>query len=149
MEMYLTHEQAGFSRNYSTIDHLLTVKVLIEKTNEYHLPTTHTFTESFVNSLSLKLFIIALEAIFKKLEWKTNGININGSYLSHLKYADDIILFSQSSTDLQEMVQEMHVASERIGLQMNINKTKIMSNTGENINIKINGERLEQVEELN
>ena len=38
MEMYLTHEQAGFRRNYSTIDHLLTVKVLIEKANEYHLP---------------------------------------------------------------------------------------------------------------
>ena len=30
---------------------------------------------------------------------------------------------------------------------MNINKTKIMMNTGENINIKINGKRSEQVEE--
>ena len=45
------------------------------------------------------------------------------------------------------MVQEMHVASERIGLQRNINKIKIMTNTGENINIKINGERLQQVKE--
>ena len=31
--MYLTHEQAGFKRNYSTIDNLLTVKILIEKAN--------------------------------------------------------------------------------------------------------------------
>ena len=85
--------------------------------------------------------------MFKKLRWETKGININGSYLSLLKYTDDTILFSQSSTELQEMVQEMHVASEKIGLQMTINKTKIMTNTGENINIKINGERLEQVEE--
>ena len=38
IEMFLTHEQAGFRRNYSTIDHLLIVKVLIEKANEYHLP---------------------------------------------------------------------------------------------------------------
>ena len=66
------------------------------------------------------------------------------SYLSHLKHADGIIL---SSTELQGRVQEMHVASERIELQMNINKTKIVTNTGENINIKINGERVEQVEE--
>jgi len=52
---------------------------------------------------------------------------MNGSYLSHLKYPDDIILFSQSSTELQEM----HIALERIGLPMNINKTKITTNTGE------------------
>ena len=39
------------------------------------------------------------------------------------------------------------MASERIELQMNINKTKIMTSTGKNISIKINGERLKQVEE--
>ena len=44
-------------------------------------------------------------------------------------YAGDIMLFSLSSTELQEMVQEMHVPSERIAPQMNINKTKIMTNT--------------------
>ena len=38
MEIYLTHEQAGFRRSFSTIEHLLTVKVLVEKANEYHLP---------------------------------------------------------------------------------------------------------------
>ena len=37
MEVYLTHEQAGFKRKYSTIDHSLTVEVLIEKVNEYYL----------------------------------------------------------------------------------------------------------------
>ena len=37
MKTYQTHEQASFRRNYSTIDHLLTVKVLIENVNEYHI----------------------------------------------------------------------------------------------------------------
>ena len=35
--------------------------------------------------LSPKLFIIALEAVLKKFEWETKGININGNFLSHLK----------------------------------------------------------------
>ena len=75
--------------------------------------------------------------MFKKLEWETKCIK--QKLFESSKYADDIILFSLSSTELQKMVQEMHVASDRIGP----NKTNI----GENINIKINGERLEQVEE--
>ena len=63
--------------------------------------------------------------MFKKLEWEMKGININVNYFKKCTL----------------------VASERIGLQMNINKTKITTNTRENINIKLNGERLEQVED--
>lgn len=45
------------------------------------------------------------------------------------------------------MIQELQVASKKVGLQMNMNKTKIITKTGENMNININGTKLEQVEE--
>ncbi|CAG9840963.1 unnamed protein product [Diabrotica balteata] len=37
LDSYQPEEQAGFPKGYSKADHLLTVRTLIEKTNEYHL----------------------------------------------------------------------------------------------------------------
>ncbi|GBP52074.1 Retrovirus-related Pol polyprotein from type-2 retrotransposable element R2DM; Endonuclease [Eumeta japonica] len=45
--------------------------------------------------LSPKLFIAVLEDIFKNLDWEQFGININGSNLNHLRFADDIVLFAE------------------------------------------------------
>ena len=37
------------------------------------------------------LFMVALEKLFKKLDWDGRGISVNGTYLDHLKFADDIV----------------------------------------------------------
>lgn len=95
--------------------------------------------------LSPKLFIAVLEMIFKKLKWKKLGILINGEYLSHLRFADDIILFSESISQLENMIQHLQSESASVGLEMNLQKTKLMTNSLKSP-IKIRNENLEYVD---
>lgn len=95
--------------------------------------------------ISPKLFTLALENVFKTLQWETKGVNIDGLYLSHLRFADDIVIISSSMQELSEMIKQLNEASKRIGLKMNIAKTKIISNTEETIHV--DGTKLENVKE--
>lgn len=97
------------------------------------------------DTISPKLFTLALENVFKTLQWETKGINIDGSYLHHLRFADDIVLISSDVHELSNMLEQLNNASKKIGLKMNIAKTKIISNTKEQI--YIDGTKLENVEE--
>lgn len=97
--------------------------------------------------ISPKLFTLAMEDIFKTLNWENKGILINGERLNNLRYADDIVLITDNFIDLQEMVQELAEASQKIGLEMNINKTKIMTNNQEDRrDIVINDTVIERVD---
>ncbi|KAL0882361.1 hypothetical protein ABMA27_000862 [Loxostege sticticalis] len=55
-------------------------------------------------------------------------INVNGVYLSHLRFADDIVLMAESLQDLQKMLHSLNAASMSVGLRMNLDKTKVMFN---------------------
>ncbi|GBP52799.1 hypothetical protein EVAR_39337_1 [Eumeta japonica] len=50
------------------------------------------------------LFTALLKNIFRSLEWVEYGININGSHLNHLRFADDLILIEENPSKLK-MVQ--------------------------------------------
>ncbi|CAG4999976.1 unnamed protein product [Parnassius apollo] len=80
--------------------------------------------------ISPKLFTAALEDVFKLLDWKGYGININGEYITHLRFADDIVLMAESLQDLSTMLNDLNGVSQRIGLKikMNMDKTKIVFN---------------------
>ena len=80
------------------------------------------------DTISPKLFIAALENIFRGLNWERKGININGSYLSHLRFADDIVILAKTPQELHEMIQELNEGSLKVGMKMNMNKTKVMFN---------------------
>lgn len=82
--------------------------------------------------LSPKLFIAVLQLIFDKLDWSSNGINVNGKRLTHLRFADDIVLFSETSQNLEEMINSLNEESEKVGLKMNQDKTKVMTNSNTN-----------------
>ena len=87
---------------------------------------------------SPKLFTACLEKVFQKLNWSRRGILIDGEYLSHLRFADDIIIFTRNIAELHEMLQELNQASLEVGLSMNFKKTKIMcSKHAEDTNRKI------------
>ncbi|GBP17400.1 Putative uncharacterized transposon-derived protein F52C9.6 [Eumeta japonica] len=78
--------------------------------------------------LSPTIFIAVPETIIGKVNWEKVGININGRYLSHLRFADDIILLSESTNQLQEMINTLHDESRKLGLEINLTKTNIMTN---------------------
>ncbi|KAA5586822.1 reverse transcriptase family protein, partial [Pseudomonas aeruginosa] len=78
--------------------------------------------------ISPKLFITALEDSFKLLEWQGLGININGEYITHLRFADDIVVMAESLEDLGRMLGDLSRVSQQVGLKMNMDKTKIMYN---------------------
>ena len=89
-----------------------------------------------------------MEEIFRTLDWETTGINVNGKYLNHLRFADDIVLFTSDPQELKVMVENLSISSERVGLKMNMSKTKVMFNKFANPNpIKIRNTTLEKVEE--
>lgn len=200
---YQSKEQAGFRKGFSTADHLLTMKILIEKANEYHIPMfialvdfekafdcvehwavinalqnsriDYRYTDLIENlyrngstrikvfegtepirlrrgvrqgdTISPKLFNQSLEDVFKKLHWEEKGIKINGQYLNHLRYADDVILIANTKTDLKVMLEELDDEAKKIGLKMNYNKTKTMTNTDENTAITMGENTIEQVGE--
>ena len=178
-------EQAGFRKGYSTVDHIHTLRQIVQKTEEYNLPLCLAFVDyekafdsietwavleslqrcqidsryievlrSLYNAatitvqiqnhqtkpiqlrrgvrqgdvISPKLFTAALEDVFKTLDWSLQGINVNGEYISHLRFADDVVIMATSLEDLNAMLNSLNSASRRVGLGMNLDKTKVMFN---------------------
>ena len=80
------------------------------------------------DSISPKLFTATLQEIFKSFKWQTKGILISGERLTNLRFADDVILFSESAEELDEMINNLNIESKIAGLEINKDKTKIMYN---------------------
>ncbi|CAH2097703.1 unnamed protein product [Euphydryas editha] len=195
-------EQAGFRKDFSTIDHIHTIKQIVQKYNEYNKNIYLAFIDyskafdclehqsvwqslkeqgiqnSYVNiikkiyseskacirlesigdsfpinrgvrqgdPLSPKLFTAVLEQVFRKLNWEHLGLNINGSRLNNLRFADDIILLEEDPSLLEFMIQTLADRSREVGLELNSSKTKLLTNSIP-VNIIINGQKLEYVKE--
>ncbi|KAI8437727.1 hypothetical protein MSG28_011961 [Choristoneura fumiferana] len=195
-------EQAGFRKGFSTIDHIHTLELLIEKYQEKNRPlylayidykkafdsvshnyiwetlTTQNVESEYIqviksiynnsksrvqletagswfpikrgvrqgDPLSPILFIAALESIINKLDWKERGIKVQNKYLSHLRFADDLVLISEKGTELQYMIESLNNASKLAGLEMNLSKTMIMTNSTK-IQIYVDDEPLRYTEQ--
>ena len=55
------------------------------------------------------------------------GIKIAGRISSNLRYADDITLMAESEEELKSLLMKVKEESEKFGLKLNIQKTKIMA----------------------
>jgi len=73
------------------------------------------------------------------LEEAQAGIKIAGRNISNLRYADDITLMAESEEELKSLLMKVKVESEKVGLKLNIQKTKIMA-SGPIISWQIDGE---------
>ena len=81
------------------------------------------------DTISPKLFTACLqEAIINQINWEGKGINIDGEHMSHLIFADDIVLVSKSPEELESMLTDIHLASKPEGISMNLSKTKVVLN---------------------
>ena len=61
------------------------------------------------------------------LEETQAGIKIAGRNINHLRYADDTTLMAESEEELKSLLMKVKVESEKVGLKLNIQKTKIMA----------------------
>ena len=55
------------------------------------------------------------------------GIKIARRNINNLRYADDTILMAESEEELKSLLMKVKVESEKVGLKLNIQKTKIMA----------------------
>ena len=61
------------------------------------------------------------------LEEAQAGIKIAGRNINNLRYADDTTLMAESEEELNNLLMKMKEESEKVGLKLNIQKTKIMA----------------------
>ena len=67
--------------------------------------------------------------------------------LSHLIFADDIVMVAKSPEELESMPIDIHLASKPVGLSMNLNKTKVMPNeTSITSTVTVDGDVIEKVD---
>ena len=75
------------------------------------------------------------------------GIKIAGRNINNFKYADDTTLMAESEEELKSLLMKVKEESEKIGLKLNIQKTKIMA-SGSITSWQIDGETVETVTDL-
>ena len=60
---------------------------------------------------------------------KQAGIKISGRNINNLRYADDTALMAESEEELKSLLMKVKEESEKVGLKLNIQKTKIMASS--------------------
>ena len=78
------------------------------------------------------------------LEEAQAGIKISGRNINNFRYADDTILMAESEEELKSLLMKMKDESEKVGLKLNIQKTKIMA-SGPITSREIDGQTVETV----
>ena len=81
------------------------------------------------------------------LEEAQAGIKIAGRNINHLRYADNTMLMAESEEELKSLLMKVKEESEKVGLKLNIQKTKIMA-SGPITSWQIDGETVEIVSDF-
>ena len=81
------------------------------------------------------------------LEETQAGIKIAGRNISNLRYADDTTLMAENEEELKSLLMKVKEESEKVGLKLNIQKTKIMA-SGPITSWEIDGETVERVSDF-
>ena len=99
--------------------------------------------------LSPCLFNLYAEYIMRNagLEEAQVGIKIAGRNINNRRYADDTTLMAESEEELKSLLMKVKEESEKVGLKLNIQKTKIMA-SGPIISWEIDGETVETVSDF-
>ena len=95
-----------------------------------------------------------MRAFFSCIAWRAipralsklhkRGAKIAGRYINNLRYVDDITLMAESEEELKSLLMKVKEESEKVGLKLNIQKTKIMA-CGPITSWEIDGETVETV----
>ena len=119
------------------LDHLICLLRSLYAGQEETVRTIHGTTDWFQIGkgvcqgciLSLCLFNFYAEYIMRNtgLEEAQAGIKIAGRNINKLRYADDSTLMAESEDELKGLLMKVKEESEKVGLKLNIQKTKIMA----------------------
>ena len=82
-----------------------------------------------------------------ELDETLDGIKIAGRNINNLRYADNTTLMAESEEELKSLLMKVKEESEKVGLKLNIQKTKIMT-SGPIISWEIDGETVETVSDF-
>ena len=82
-----------------------------------------------------------------KLDEAQDGIKIAGRNINNLRYADDTTLMAKSEEELQSLLMKVKEESEKVGLKLNIQETKIRASSPIT-SWQIDGETMETVTDL-
>ena len=82
-----------------------------------------------------------------ELDEAQSGIKTAGRNINNLRYADDTTLMAESEEELKSLLMKVKEGSEKVGLKLNIQKTKIMA-SGPITSWEIDGERVETVSDF-
>ena len=138
-------------------DHLTCVLRKIYAGQEATVRTGHGTTDWFQLGkgvyqsciLSPCLFNLYAEYIMRNagLEETQAGIKIAGRNINNLRYVDDTTLMAESEEEVKSLLMKVKVESEKAGLKLNIQKTKIMA-SGPITSWEIDGETVETVSDF-
>ena len=81
------------------------------------------------------------------LEEAQAGIKIAGRNINNLRYADDTTLMAESEEELKTLLMKVKEKSEKVGLKLNIQKTKIMA-SGPITSWQIDGDTVDTVSDF-
>ena len=81
------------------------------------------------------------------LEETQAGIKIAGRNINNVRYADDTTLMAESEEELKSLLMKVKEESEKVGLKLNIQKTKIMA-SGPITSWEVDGETVETVSDF-
>ena len=79
-----------------------------------------------------------------RLDEAQDGIKISGRNINNLKYADDTTLTAETEEELKNLLMKVKEESEKLGLKLNMKKTKIMA-SGPITSWQIDGDTMETV----
>ena len=118
-------------------DHLICLLRNLYASQEATVRTGHGTTDWFQMGkgvlqgciLSSRLFNLYAEYIMRnaRLEEAQAGIKITRRNINNLRNADDTTLMAESEEELKSLLMKVKVESEKVGLKLNIQKTKIMA----------------------
>ncbi|KAL4113049.1 hypothetical protein QTP88_016750 [Uroleucon formosanum] len=140
-------EQAGFVKGRGTREQILNIRQLIEKSREFNQPLNlYAGSKAVIRAqdavsdqfqptkgvrqgciLSPILFNIYSEAVLREAlqEWN-GGVGIGGKKINNLRFADETTLSTKSEPDMSQLIKRVEEASNKYGLTINRNKTKVM-----------------------
>ena len=140
-----------------TPDHLICLLRNLYAAQEATVRTGHGTTDWFQIGKGVRQSCILSPCLFNlyaeyfmrnaELDKAQAGIKIARRNIKNLRYADDTTLMAESEEELKSLLMKMKVESEKVGLKLNIQQTKVMA-SGSIISWQIHGETMETVTEF-